>query len=323
MMGDVFLQGLSEKRKLNKVIVAITVTTIILGLVLPEVWIKDLLTPFAILLILLGIPHGATDFVIFQRIFSKNKITQQLVYFGVGYITIILLYIGIWYTNPFVAFLLFILNSIYHFGESNWNYLEVKVGGKAALIYMAWGGAILGVPILLHFEQASNIIQEITGVQLVLSTTTRAALVYLLCFCNLAMITTIFDAGSLTQKQFYREIRHFTLLVLLFFCTPLLIGFSVYFVFWHSLYAMKDQFKYLDLAKNSQRKKTFFKQLFLNSIVAFLVVGGLYLLAHDYMNQGYNLGKLFVFIAVVTVPHSLLMHNLYQFKVFQEKNEKV
>jgi len=299
----------------------VTIVAILLGLVLPKVWIKDLLNPIAFLLILAGIPHGAADFVIFQQIFDKSKITKQLFYFTVGYLTITLLYAGVWWTYPFLAFVLFLFNSAYHFGESNWKYLNLTLSWKQSLVYLVWGTAILGIPVLLHFDQAAIIIEEITGISVTLSVTVRGALVYLFCFCNLIMLTLLVDAEVINEVQFYKELRNFLLLVLLFFCTPLLIGFSIYFVFWHSAHAMKDQFDYLELAKDTQKKKNYLQQLLLVSLVSFIGIGLLYAGANNLMNQGYNLGKLFVFIAIVTVPHSLLMHHLYQFKVFQEKKE--
>ncbi|MEM6321899.1 MAG: Brp/Blh family beta-carotene 15,15'-dioxygenase, partial [Bacteroidota bacterium] len=308
-------------RPLNKIILGVTVVVTVLGLVLPKIWIDDLLTPIAFLLILAGIPHGASDFVIFQQLLDKRKITQQIAYFGIGYTTITVLYLCVWWISPFSAFLLFLINSIYHFGESNWNYLKIESRLKKSAIYSIWGAAVLGVPVLLHFEEAAVIIQEITGTHVVISTAIRASLIFLLCFGNLVAITTLLEEEHLETHQFYREIRHFLLLMLLFFCTPLLIGFSVYFVFWHSIYAVKDQFNLLELARNDQRKKAYIRQVLVISLISFVGVGVLYIGAHNLMNQGYNLGKLFVFIAVITVPHSLLMHYLYQFKVFQEKND--
>lgn len=320
-MRNIFLNITTKKIQLNKIIVTVTIIAILLGLILPEAWIDDLIVPIAFVLILAGIPHGASDFVIFQRLFGSNNIISQLLYFGAGYITIVLLYAILWLVYPTVAFILFLINAIYHFGESNWNYLEVNQKWLKHGIYLLWGTAILAIPILLGFEQAAIIIEEITGKYYSISSNIRASLIYLLCFSNWVLITSLFDHEYITKEQFFQEIGHFTLLILLFFSTPLLIGFGIYFVFWHSMYAMRDQFLYLELRKFTERRKDYIRQLVLISMVSFVGIGLLYALANNSIEPEYNLGKLFVFIAVVTVPHSLLMHNLYQFNIFQEKTK--
>lgn len=322
-MRNVFLHININKGSLNKAIVGVTVFTILLGLVLPKALVQGWLTPIAVLFILAGIPHGASDFIIFQKIFSQYKLAKQSLFFGLGYITIVFLYLILWYFSPFLAFLLFLFNSIYHFGESNWAYVPFLEKHIQTIVYALWGTAVLAVPILLNFDQAALIIEEITGQHFYLSANFRASIIYLLCFGNFVMITTLFDNGYLTEQQFFKEMGHFVLLLLLFICTPLLIGFSVYFVFWHSIYAMRDQFHYLELFTSRVKRNSYLQQLLTISLVAFMGMGMFYWFASDFMNEGYNLGKLFVFIAVITVPHSLLMHHLYQFKVFQEKKESV
>ncbi|MEN1786183.1 MAG: Brp/Blh family beta-carotene 15,15'-dioxygenase [Bacteroidota bacterium] len=321
MLGDVFYHEAVTSKRLNKIIIAVTTIAILVCLTLPAHWVNGILTPFALLLILAGIPHGATDFVVFQRIFAKYQITQQLVYFLTGYFLAMFFYIVVWWFSPLTAFGLFLLNSVYHFGESNWNFLDLGSKVRQSLVYIVWGSAVLAVPILLHFEQAAIIIQEFSGAHLTISTAFKTSIICSLIVGNLLMIVSLFWAKLINVSRFYREIRNFLILMLLFFSTPLLVGFSIYFVFWHSLYAMRDQFKYLNLANEPGRKKAYIKQLFFISLVSFLALGGLYSFADGHLDQGYNLGKLFVFIAVVTVPHSLLMHNLYQFKVISGKKE--
>jgi len=74
VMEYVFSNIISKKQQLNTIVIAITMTMAILGLILPECWVTSLLKPIAIFLILVGIPHGATDFIIFQQIFDKNNL---------------------------------------------------------------------------------------------------------------------------------------------------------------------------------------------------------------------------------------------------------
>ena len=74
------------------------------------------------------------------------------------------------------------------------------------------------------------IFQEITGCLLGLDASVRAGIVLSLFFINLLTIVYLLEVEILDNGQFRREIGNLTLLFALFFCTPLLIGFGVYFL---------------------------------------------------------------------------------------------
>ena len=66
-----------------------------------------------LLISLIGIPHGAIDNVILQSEYKMSKFK----FYGL-YILSIVLYTLMWFILPIYAFLLFLLISAYHFGES-------------------------------------------------------------------------------------------------------------------------------------------------------------------------------------------------------------
>lgn len=287
-----------------------TMMAILGGVFIPTDWISDYVLWFALLLIIFGVPHGASDYIIFQRMLQKGKGPQTHLHFGIYYAATILLYSLIWWLAPVVAFLLFVLISAYHFGQSNWHFINFKASWHAWIVYGVWGIAVIGIPVLLHHQEASIIILEITGVSVDLSTWS-APLVYSLIGINLLQIVTVFEQGLIQQDRFYRELSNFFLLVGLFATTPLLVGFGIYFMLWHSLTSTLDQLQVFRHWDQQYDLKKYFLQVLPLTILAFIGLGGMYYFLGDQMNHGINLGAFFLFIAIITVPHSILMDKLY------------
>lgn len=317
-----FLNSTFRHLNLQKVTFGATMIAIYVGLFLPSSWVQGGILPIAFFLILAGIPHGASDFIVFQGLRNRIPANRQLMLFATGYFIIVLSYSVLWWVTPLTAFIVFLINSVFHFGESNWNYLETEIGWQKYIVYFLWGCAILGVPILLNIQDALVIIGEITGEFYTVSVNSRASSIFLLIFSNILLITYLFDKKLINYEKFKAELGNFALLMALFFCTPLLVGFSIYFVFWHSLHAVQDQINQLCLQGNTRLLKKYIKQILFISIISFLVIGLLYAYSNYTMNHEFNLGILFIFIAIVTVPHSLLMHQLYQVKSFNHFQEK-
>ena len=312
-----FKMDTSKGSKINGSHISIMATFIgiIVGLLVPASLLQEKIFLLSFILILAGIPHGASDFVIFKQllgdVFSHK---QQVLTFVIGYALIVILYSILWWLNPNIAFLFFVLNSIFHFGESNWNFLPKSSTRERGLIYWLWGATILGVPILLHFEEASEIIGNITGSAYLLSDSSRAALIFLLITSTLSMINYLYQEDLLDRDKYKKEMLNFCLLIALFFSAPLLIGFGIYFVFWHSLQAFEDQYDKLDLARKINLFRGYVWQILFFTLLAFGGLAFMYWVGMNKMGYSFNLAFLFIFIAIITVPHSLLMNQLYKLK---------
>ncbi|NRB48968.1 MAG: beta-carotene 15,15'-dioxygenase, Brp/Blh family [Saprospiraceae bacterium] len=288
----------------------VTMLAILGGVMIPTDWVSNYVLWFALLLIIFGVPHGASDYIIFKRMLQKKQGPSTHLHFGTYYAIAMLLYSAIWWMAPVVAFLLFIFISAYHFGQSNWHSIDFKKFWHAWIVYGVWGIAVIGIPVLLHHEEASIIILEITGVAIDMSAW-RAPLIYTLIGINLLQIVTLFEQQLISQDRFYRELSNFLLLVGLFATTPLLVGFGIYFMFWHSLASTLDQLQVFQRWDQQYDIKRYLKQVVPMTILAFVGLGGIYYFLGDQMNHGINLGAFFLFIAIITVPHSILMDKLY------------
>lgn len=104
----------------------------------------------------------------------------------------------------------------------------------------------------------------------------------------------------------------YVLLIIMFLTNSLLLGFSVYFIFWHSLASAKDQLQFFKL----RLSPTLRRQLFVE--VAMTVLGALSFCLIIWFGPGpvtalqpAVIGGVFIFISLLTLPHMLLVELLY------------
>ena len=100
----------------------------------------------AILLLCIGIPHGTLDHLITYKVQKTNKLKFYTYYLG----TIVLFFL-IWMIAPSLGFVLFLLISAFHFGETQLHLFFTKSSYISLLIYLNWGVTILFTLLLQQF----------------------------------------------------------------------------------------------------------------------------------------------------------------------------
>ena len=58
---------------IRKYILSITLLAIVSGLIIPEMFVKEYILWGGVLLIIGGIPHGASDYLIFRQLWSSTS----------------------------------------------------------------------------------------------------------------------------------------------------------------------------------------------------------------------------------------------------------
>ncbi len=106
-----------------------------------------------ILIVFIGIPHGATDHVVFNYLSdSKPSTIYIIINFYLGYIFLILAYSVCWYLFLSFSLIIFIIISAYHLGQSNLYYLTLPKKRLAkTLIYVSWGLFVIFGPIISNW----------------------------------------------------------------------------------------------------------------------------------------------------------------------------
>jgi Brp/Blh family beta-carotene 15,15'-monooxygenase len=248
-------------------------------------------------LVFLGIPHGGNDFF-----YRKEKNTTGSAKFLLMYLGVMLLYLALWYVWPMLSLALFLLISIHHFGQSNFNTNRIW-----SLDSILWGSWLVVFPLLKHSQEVFGIFSTMLGrpgatVSDIGHLDNSGLLIVSIVFV-LLYVAVLYSTHR--SSWFWYLIQWF-LVTVWYWLTPLLLGFVVVFCFWHALQSMQYQLDYVRVNYNQNRKKT------LMGFVPFglmALVGMAFLLRFDLES---NLGFAFVLLSLVTLPHVVVMDGLYR-----------
>lgn len=286
----------------------VALLAVLASLLFPE-WMDRAEYPLALTLILLvGLPHGATDHLLFRQLVREQGKRVSMGHFYLLYVGLVLLYGVLWMLLPWPALILFLLVSVYHFGQSNWNYLAPRAWGMA----LCWGAFVLFVPVIWHFEESREILEtmlrrEVPQISQGLKRATVIGLVLL-------------NQGLIILKSVRKEIRIWSgilesvnlwILLGMFLSLPLLLGFSIYFAGWHALSSSMDQIAFFRRQRKDYAGRNYILAAAPYTLMALLGLGMLYIVWSQTAPGTLQPGLLFMFIAAVTLPHILLIDQVY------------
>jgi Brp/Blh family beta-carotene 15,15'-monooxygenase len=248
-------------------------------------------------LVFLGIPHGGNDFF-----YRKEKNTAGSIRFLSMYLGVMLLYLALWFVWPMLSLGLFLLISIHHFGQSNFNTNRIW-----SLDSVLWGSWLVGFPVLKHSNEVFGVFATMLG-----QSGSAVSGFGHLDESSLLVVSIVFVLmyGAVLYRShrsnWLSYLLQWFLVTVWYWFTPLLLGFVVVFCFWHALQSMQYQLDYVSVNYKQNRKKT------LMGFVPFglmALVGMGFLLRFDLES---NLGFAFVLLSLVTLPHVVVMDGLYR-----------
>ncbi|TVR41045.1 MAG: hypothetical protein EA394_06785 [Bacteroidia bacterium] len=265
---------------------------------------------FALFVILVGIPHGALDHLVEERSLLGQQKDFSMIRFLVRYIAIILAYAILWFITPVLSLLVFLLISAWHFGESDMQ--PAPRHGLWKITQMFMGSLVLFFILMREPLYTGDLIARITpGSMLAVNTwqwaASHAAIIYG------ALAAALLLAGFSAERVQPRRWRlskwiHFSMVLGLAYFLPLLPAFALYFGGWHALNTFGHISGFLDHKKSlwslwkSSLPFTLLSVIFLTAIG--LIWSGLF----SHIDP---LPILFVFIAVITLPHLLVMQKMF------------
>ncbi len=241
------------------------------------------------LLLIIGIPHGAGDHLVAQKIAKRENLTFHLKPFIVYYLGIMVAYAALWFITPVVGFIIFIAISVFHFGDmedvhpidpsNNWINLVRTV---------CLGSGILSFILVSHW---SEVLEITTAMQVNLPK-------------NLPAFSLLFSLLLLSlgfqKKNFHPFLNTFFALVIGFFL-PLIPAFICYFSCCHAISSFEGMRNHLEM-----RTLELYKKLIPFSIGA-LLLGLIYM---NVISKDLEIYPIFIFLSLLTLPHFLLMHKL-------------
>ena len=260
-----------------------------------------------ILISLFGIPHGAIDNIIYL---SSNKITRTRFY--LIYILTIIIYCFFWWLTPIISLIFFLLLSSYHFGESQ--LVDYSFVNKKKVIYLFWGFALITTLIFYNNNELLSLSNQFIDTQKFNQVFNALIFNYIFYFSNVVIISLLVYENyklSISNQHLMNEIFLLILIHITFYLFPIIISFTLYFIFLHSVKVLKQEFDYLKSLQSDLNLIKFIKLLYPHTLlsIVFLVI---FLLL---MNFGFINISVFLFsiigISVITLPHAIIMSNFY------------
>ena len=266
-------------------------------------------------LLTLGVPHGAADLLVADHVVRKDGGQFRAVPFLAAYLGRILMFGIILWIFPVLGLLLFLLISAFHFGETDLARHELAgVAGK--LFTISYGLMLLGMLLLSHLEEVYPLLVFLDrGSDMIgrMGMIERQRPLLLLTLFTALIVTAIMV--HLRYHDFFRNWLHkeailFPIMLLLLWRLPLLVGFTFYFIGWHSVLSLQSIMRYL-IRINGVSAGVVWKQILLYSGLA--VAGTALIGASGYMFTEVNamLWYAFMALAVLTGPHMEVMHDMY------------
>ena len=263
-----------------------------------------------ILISLFGIPHGAIDNIIYL---SSNKITR--IRFYLIYIVTIIIYCFFWWLTPLISLVFFLFLSAYHFGESQ--LVDYSFVNKKRIIYLFWGFALLSTLIFYNNSELLLLSNQFSDTENFSQVFNILIFKYIFYLSNLIIISLLVYENyklSITNQYLMNEIFLLILIHITFYLFPIIISFTLYFIFLHSIKVLKQEFDYLKSLQSDLNILNFIKLLYPHTLLSiiFLVIF-LLLMKLGFINMSVFLFSI-IGISVITLPHSIIMTNFYNKK---------
>nr|MBI1231723.1 beta-carotene 15,15'-monooxygenase [Cytophagales bacterium] len=249
---------------------------------------------FILLMVTLGIPHGAIDHLLYQENQGKK---QNLKTFILIYLGIMLVYLLCWYFYPIAALVLFIGMSAYHFGQSH--FISVPATSKKQLLYLSMGCFYLSVILFGDFNQTREILLNLVDIQFINPWTTPIIGSFFLTSSLLVLLQK-------TPKKYGFIIE----MIVLGFCLyymPLLLGFITYFCFWHALPSMMEEYYKLSFAKENNGL-LFVKSLLPFSLISIIGIAFILVVFNQWLAEKDITLLFFIMVSLISAPHIWIMN---------------
>lgn len=255
--------------------------------------LSSLVTLVLVLAVIAGLPHGAFDVYIANRLgFWRTQ--GQLVNWLIGYTLAALAIVGLWLLAPAISLGLFLLISALHFGRDHYP--------QQSLYALCLGFIILGLPLLVEPLLVASIFSHI------LVPESQAQAVVTL-FQGLAIIGSLVILAEVLL-HFNKRKSTFLLLMLLLAAAVLfhpLVYFALFFALSHSPNHLREQWQRLNTPQKQQAPWVI---LALTVVPILAAVAVLFYSSLTWDSK--LLSVIFIGIAALTVPHMFLLELEYR-----------
>lgn len=249
---------------------------------------------FALVMGLVGIPHGAVDHLLFQ----KGSHSKPSLWFILKYLSIGLVYLMSWLFLPQLSLLVFLAISMYHFGQGHW--IGKPINKLTVPFYFIVGAFYLSVILLGDFEATQIIIAPILTLN---SSPDFPLWIVPVSFWVMAVVLSLY-----IQTPTFVLLFEMIWLGIFLYQLPLILAFTTYFGFWHSLPNLLNIYKNIRNENPEADYKVFipFSSLSLFGIVLILLI------AKSWFSSEQLILLFFVLVSLISAPHIWIMEKFFQ-----------
>lgn len=266
----------------------------------------------ALVILLIGMPHGALDHHIDGNLEKWNPYSFNKKFYG-WYLSAIAVYSVLWIFFPLFSFLFFLLITLYHFGQADAERFSYE-GWRKWAIHLGRGFTVVGLIVFGDLEYASSVIEAVTGfsVQLFLADLFPISLLtWTIASSYLAVFLLVNLNNKHRTKHFGVYLIDAIIVPLLFLYADVVWAFAIYFGLWHSYNHVLVMLKYLSDQTTERSFGWFFKESFVFSLLTYLGLLFVYNMLDAFGNEELLVSLLFVVISVLTLPHMMVVEKLY------------
>lgn len=239
-----------------------------------------------------GMAHGALDYHLGT---DGSPNTSKKIRILASYIGSMVLGILLWLTSPLLILLLFLINSAYHFGETD----LTKNSSAPFRVRLVYGAALILFFFTTHAAETASYLLPF-GVSFPTGNQTFASIfsgiLYLMIF------------GIVLRHSGTKNAWNILLVLALGTQLPLLLSFGIYYILNHSLSAWNHLRHGLDTSHSSMLKKA-----------APFTIAGLFFIALSYYIfqrfdgfQGQHVPLVIIGLSAITLPHTFSMSFFYR-----------
>jgi len=268
---------------------------------------------FGLGVIFLGIPHGSLDHVIYHRERNEAMNFKSVVRFLLFYVGFAVLYAILWIISVELSILLFILISAYHFGEMDLNGLSLTSSLKTRILFSLYGLLFLLNYLLFQFPQVEAILLGFPGfddgqigkLRLLYGYQNEVLIASILFFVPI-LLFYLYQSQQFGLQQLV-SVLQLSLLMLIVFNLPILLGFGFYFNIWHAGLSMAEIKKFLGW--ENKNYWFIYRKSWLTNGFSFLMIAILFIIFKGNLER--LLAIFFMSIAILTAPHMKVISVLF------------
>ena len=246
--------------------------------------------------------HGANDLLILS---TKDQKDKKLIKNLFIYIGIILLCMVIYLFSSFVAIVLFVVLSAYHFGEEHLSH-KINVNFVFNAVYfLSYGLFIFALLFYQSMSDVDVIMTELTG-RTFSKIQIEITLIVSAIFLSTGSVYLILTKRN-DSMLFLREFLYLVLLFLVFNTSSLILGFAIYFILWHSIPSIIHQIEFISGSLNKRNVIAYVKKALIYWVISIVGLLVLYQLLPEIKLLA---TVVFVILFAVTAPHTWVMHRM-------------